>query len=146
MLADQRSRREAAFQADDLALLCLCQAKLLLSVLGLASADRVADCARELIAVHVALDEVVLCTSLDRGSAGRLVGKPGQHNQGQLRRLRSNLVHALRPLAGDRAPALAATLGALIDGVYLRAVLDRRGPTPEDAHAMVQAWLAEALA
>ena len=41
---------------------------------------------------------------------------------------------------------LAATLGALIDGVYLRAVLDRRGPTPEDAHAMVQAWLAEALA
>lgn len=62
------------------------------------------------------------------------------------RRLRSNLVHALRPLAPDRAPALAATLGALIDGVYLRAVLDRRGPTPEDAHAMVQAWLAEALA
>ena len=40
------------------------------------------------------------------------------------RRLRSNLIHALRPRAGDQAPRLAETLGALIDGVYLRAVLD----------------------
>ena len=57
------------------------------------------------------------------------------------RRLRSNLVHALRPVAGPDAPRLAETLGALIDGVYLRAVLDRRGPPPEAAHAMVQDWL-----
>jgi len=39
------------------------------------------------------------------------------------RRLNSNLVHALRPLVGDRAGALAAGLGALIDGVYIREAL-----------------------
>jgi TetR/AcrR family transcriptional regulator, transcriptional repressor of bet genes len=39
------------------------------------------------------------------------------------RRLQSNLTHALRPLAGDRAPSIAAGLGALIDGLYLREVL-----------------------
>lgn len=62
------------------------------------------------------------------------------------RRLRSNLIDALRPRTGDRAPALAETLAALIDGVYLRGVLDARGPTPAAAHAMVRAWLDEALA
>lgn len=61
------------------------------------------------------------------------------------RRLRSNLVHALRPRAGDHAPRLAETLGALIDGVYLRAVLDGRGPEPAQAHGMVQRWLDDAL-
>ncbi|EAR49743.1 transcriptional regulator, BetI [Oceanicola granulosus HTCC2516] len=40
------------------------------------------------------------------------------------RRLRSNLVHDLRPLAGDAAPALAERLGGLIDGLYLRHALD----------------------
>ena len=39
------------------------------------------------------------------------------------RRLRSNLMHELRLLAGARAPHIAETLGALIDGVYLRAAL-----------------------
>ena len=39
------------------------------------------------------------------------------------RRLRSNLCHALRPLAGGRAGDIAAGLGALIDGLYLREVL-----------------------
>lgn len=38
-------------------------------------------------------------------------------------RLRSNLVVALRPLVGDAAEDTARTLGALIDGVYLRAAL-----------------------
>lgn len=61
------------------------------------------------------------------------------------RRLRSNLIHALRPRAGDKAVRLAETLGALIDGVYLRAVLDQRGPEPAQAHAMVQRWLEDAL-
>ena len=61
------------------------------------------------------------------------------------RRLRSNLTHALRPRAGDRASRLAETLGALIDGVYLRAVLDRRGPEPAQAHDLVQGWLDDAL-
>ena len=35
-------------------------------------------------------------------------------------RLRSNLVHDLRPLVGDRAEDVAEQLGALIDGLYLR--------------------------
>ena len=39
------------------------------------------------------------------------------------RRLRSNLVHDLRPLAGTRAPEMAETLAALIDGIYIRAAL-----------------------
>ncbi len=39
------------------------------------------------------------------------------------RRLRSNLLHGLRPLVGDRAGAVAEGLGALIDGVYLRQAL-----------------------
>jgi TetR/AcrR family transcriptional repressor of bet genes len=36
------------------------------------------------------------------------------------RRLHSNLVHDLRPLVGARAGAVAARLGGLIDGIYLR--------------------------
>jgi TetR/AcrR family transcriptional repressor of bet genes len=39
------------------------------------------------------------------------------------RRLRSNLLHNLRPLVGDRAAQVAESLAALIDGVYLRQVL-----------------------
>lgn len=39
------------------------------------------------------------------------------------RRLRSNLLVALRPLVGKEAETTARTLGALIDGLYLRAVL-----------------------
>jgi TetR/AcrR family transcriptional repressor of bet genes len=41
------------------------------------------------------------------------------------RRLRTNLRHALRPLVGARAAAVAEALAALIDGVYLRQVLVR---------------------
>ena len=40
------------------------------------------------------------------------------------RRLRSNLSHALRPLVGADAPVHAATMAALIDGLYLRAALN----------------------
>ena len=61
------------------------------------------------------------------------------------RRLRTNLTHALRPRAGADAPRLAETLGALIDGVYLRAVVDARGPSPDAAHGMVRRWLDDAL-
>ncbi|HRO14319.1 MAG TPA: transcriptional regulator BetI [Paracoccus sp. (in: a-proteobacteria)] len=61
------------------------------------------------------------------------------------RRLRSNLVHALRPLAGTRAGGVADTLGALIDGVYLRAVLDRQAPDPAEAKALVVRYLDEVL-
>lgn len=41
------------------------------------------------------------------------------------RRLRSNLVSGLRPIIGGRALQVAETLGALIDGVYLRRALER---------------------
>ncbi|MDB5666089.1 transcriptional regulator BetI [Cypionkella sp.] len=53
------------------------------------------------------------------------------------RRLRSNLLAGLRPLAGDRAEALADGLGALIDGLYLREVL-KSGP-PDRAAAIATA-------
>ncbi|MDP5305691.1 transcriptional regulator BetI [Paracoccus spongiarum] len=60
------------------------------------------------------------------------------------RRLQSNLVHALRPLS-DRPHALAETIGALIDGVYLRTVL-RPGPTdPVAATTIITDYLDEAL-
>ncbi len=39
------------------------------------------------------------------------------------RRLNSNLLHALRPIAGTRADEIAAGLSALIDGLYLREAL-----------------------
>lgn len=52
-------------------------------------------------------------------------------------RLRSTLLHDLRPLAGDRAEAIADTIGALIDGVYLREVLKGDSPTASKAAAMV---------
>ena len=49
-------------------------------------------------------------------------------------RLKSNLTAALRPLAGNRAPGIAASLGAMIDGLYLREVL-KSGP-PDGAAAV----------
>ena len=52
------------------------------------------------------------------------------------RRLRSNLVHALRPLAAD-PEGLAEGAAALIDGVWLRAAL---GGTP-DPERLVTEWL-----
>lgn len=54
------------------------------------------------------------------------------------RRLRSNLLAGLRPLAGARAEAVADGLGALIDGLYLREVL-KSGPP--DGRAAVQVAL-----
>ena len=53
------------------------------------------------------------------------------------RRLRSNLLAGLRPLAGERAEAVADGLGALIDGLYLREVL-KSGP-PDGAVAVAVA-------
>ena len=54
-------------------------------------------------------------------------------------RLRSNLVSALRPLAGARAEGIADSLGAMIDGLYLREVL-KSGP-PDGAAAVGLALL-----
>jgi TetR/AcrR family transcriptional repressor of bet genes len=58
------------------------------------------------------------------------------------RRLQSNLVVALRPLVGARAPALAIGIGALIDGVYLREALSERASDAEGAIAVIQAYVA----
>jgi len=55
------------------------------------------------------------------------------------RRLQSNLTHALRPLS-PRPAADAATLGALIDGLYLRAAL-ARNTAPETALATAMSAL-----
>ncbi|WEF25987.1 transcriptional regulator BetI [Paracoccus sp. S3-43] len=60
------------------------------------------------------------------------------------RRLRSNLIVALRPLT-DHPAAVADTLGALIDGVYLRAVLTRGGLDADAAHKLIFDYLDEAL-
>jgi TetR/AcrR family transcriptional repressor of bet genes len=61
------------------------------------------------------------------------------------RRLQSNLVHALRPLVGARATALAQALGALIDGVYLREALSAEPSDGTAAIALVRAHLAAEL-
>ncbi|MDP4033076.1 MAG: transcriptional regulator BetI [Pseudorhodobacter sp.] len=57
------------------------------------------------------------------------------------RRLRSNLMSCLVPLAGAKAPALADGLGALIDGLYLREVLKSGPPDGEAAVATALNYL-----
>lgn len=57
-------------------------------------------------------------------------------------RLRSNLVHGLRPLVGERAEAVAEGLGALIDGVYLRQALATGVPDRAAATRLVLDHLA----
>ena len=49
------------------------------------------------------------------------------------RRLRANLLHELRPLTGDRAPLIAETIAALIDGIYIRAALSDQDTDAADA-------------
>lgn len=58
------------------------------------------------------------------------------------RRLRSNLLACLRPLVGTRADAVAAGLGALIDGVYLREALKEGPPDSASAVATVMEFVA----
>lgn len=57
------------------------------------------------------------------------------------RRLHSNLVHALKPLAGAGSARIAATLAALIDGAYLHAALSGSQTTPEAAIASAETFL-----
>lgn len=56
-------------------------------------------------------------------------------------RLRSNLLHELRPIAGDRAPDIAAGLSALIDGLYLREALATGASNGAAAVAMAQNYI-----
>lgn len=57
------------------------------------------------------------------------------------RRLRSTLLHDLRPLLGARAPAVAERLGALIDGVYIREALGAGAPDAAAAVALLTGHL-----
>ncbi|MBL4918237.1 choline-responsive transcriptional repressor BetI [Szabonella alba] len=59
------------------------------------------------------------------------------------RRLRSNLLACLRPLHGHGAEALADSLGALIDGLYLREVLKEGPPDAETALRMLRDHLTD---
>ncbi len=59
-------------------------------------------------------------------------------------RLRSNLLHALRPLAPEPEP-LAAGIGALIDGLYLRHALERDPPAVAASVALVADYVERAL-
>ena len=61
------------------------------------------------------------------------------------RRLRSNLLSGLRPLAGARAEMIAEGLGALIDGLYLREVLKSGSPDAGAAVASALSYLAAQL-
>lgn len=55
------------------------------------------------------------------------------------RRLESNLLHALRPLApAGRAEAVAETVAALIDGLWIRHSLSGAGSDPAAAAALVE--------
>lgn len=56
-------------------------------------------------------------------------------------RLRSNLVHALRPLIFERAPDVASRTAALIDGVYLRQSLVKSKADHAGAAESVLAYL-----
>ncbi|MGB4826114.1 MAG: transcriptional regulator BetI [Paracoccaceae bacterium] len=61
-------------------------------------------------------------------------------------RLRSNLVAALRPLAGVDSGRIGSGLGALIDGLYLREVLKTGAPDGAAAVATALAYLDAELA
>jgi TetR/AcrR family transcriptional regulator, transcriptional repressor of bet genes len=62
------------------------------------------------------------------------------------RRLHSNLVHALRPLAGAQAGRIADTVAAMIDGAYIREALRAGPPDGAAAAAMVETCLEAMLA
>jgi len=61
------------------------------------------------------------------------------------RRLHSNLVDCLRRKAGARAAEIAAGVGALIDGVYLRQALSGVNPDPDTAIRMVMGYIESEL-
>lgn len=56
-------------------------------------------------------------------------------------RLRSNLIHALRPLVGPRASDAAEALAAMIDGIYIRQALGRETIAPKTAIAQTLRYL-----
>jgi len=61
------------------------------------------------------------------------------------RRLNSNLMVGLRPIAGARAGQIAASLAAMIDGLYLREALTSDTPDGAAAVAVALDYLASQL-
>ena len=61
------------------------------------------------------------------------------------RRLRSNLLHALRQIAPDHARTLTRGLAAMIDGLYIRQALGEGGVAPEAAIAVLLHYLNTSL-
>ena len=61
------------------------------------------------------------------------------------RRLHSNLIYYLKPLAGDRANDIAQRVGGLIDGLYLRNAINPKDMTGKSAAAHVLAMLGREL-
>ncbi|CTQ33204.1 choline-binding transcriptional repressor BetI [Jannaschia rubra] len=59
-------------------------------------------------------------------------------------RLRSNLIHALRPLTPDPA-LLAEGIGAMLDGLYVRQALRADGMTSEASTALVLGYIDRGL-
>ena len=57
------------------------------------------------------------------------------------RRLHSNLVHALKPLAGGQSPAIAMRIAGLIDGLYLRFALKPDNSIAHSAADLVRSAL-----
>ncbi len=56
------------------------------------------------------------------------------------RRLSSNLIHSLRPLVGERAPAVAEGIASMIDGLYIRKALGGLRPGV-DAQQLVEDYV-----
>lgn len=64
-----------------------------------------------------------------------------------IRRLRGNLVHALRPIVSpDRLERAAAGIGTLLDGLWLRAALTDGGITHAEATSLAHDYLDMCLA
>ena len=59
--------------------------------------------------------------------------------------MRSNLRHALRPVAGTAAPVITRGLAAMIDGLYIRQALRADPMAPETAVDVLMHYLDTAL-
>ncbi|PCI05626.1 MAG: transcriptional regulator BetI [Hyphomicrobiales bacterium] len=57
------------------------------------------------------------------------------------RRLHSNLVHELTPIAGEDAAKISHGLSAMIDGLYIRQALRDAPPNPKESVTMVIDYL-----
>ncbi len=58
-----------------------------------------------------------------------------------LRRLNSNLISALKPIAGPLAPEIAEGVASLIDGLYIREALSPGGRQPIEPRALVERYV-----